>query len=141
MKPHTYRIYSLVLLMLGAFGLAGCDSGDDTTPGELVIEDLTPGTGMEAQNGDLLSVHYTGRLDDGTVFDSSIPRGEPFAFVLGAGTVIKGWDQGLLGMKQGGTRKLTIPPELGYGKQGIPGAIPGNATLTFDVELLQVTRP
>lgn len=141
MKTQSYRVYGFVLLVVGMFGLAACDSSDDTASGELVIEDVTAGTGMETRNGDILSVHYTGKLEDGTVFDSSIPRGEPFEFVLGAGTVIKGWDQGLVGMKQGGKRKLTIPPELGYGKQGIPGAIPGNATLIFEVELLQVTRP
>ena len=103
----------------------------------LQMEDVVVGEGPEAKAGDTVSVHYTGKLTDGTQFDSSVGRA-PFDFQLGAGMVIKGWDQGVAGMKVGGKRKLTIPPELGYGARGFPGAIPPNSTLVFDVELLKV---
>jgi FKBP-type peptidyl-prolyl cis-trans isomerase FkpA len=113
-----------------------------TTPMEensqLHIETTRKGEGATAMNGKRVSVHYTGTLTDGTVFDSSIPRGAPFAFTLGAGQVIKGWDVGLFGMKVGEKRKLTIPPDMGYGADGFPGVIPPNATLIFDVELIAV---
>src|SRR5689334_5656754 len=98
---------------------------------ELLIEDLRHGTGAEAKPGQTVSVHYVGTLADGKKFDSSRDRGEPFNFPLGGGKVIKGWDQGVAGMKVGGLRKLTIPPHLGYGARGFPGAIPPNATLIF----------
>lgn len=103
----------------------------------LKIEDIKLGDGAEAKAGQSVSVHYTGTLVDGTKFDSSKDRGEPFVFDLGAGQVIKGWDQGVAGMKVGGIRKLTIPPELGYGSREI-GPIPANSTLIFEVELLGV---
>ena len=106
----------------------------------LQIEETAVGHGTEAKAGDTVEVHYTGRLTDGTKFDSSVGRG-PFTFKLGAGQVIKGWDQGVVGMKVGGERKLTIPPELAYGDRGFPGAIPPNATLVFDVELFDVHDP
>jgi FKBP-type peptidyl-prolyl cis-trans isomerase FkpA len=113
-----------------------------TQPGatvtELKKEDSKIGTGAEAVTGKSVSVHYTGWLTDGTKFDSSKDRGQPFSFQLGAGQVIKGWDQGVVGMKVGGIRKLTIPPELGYGARGAGSVIPPNATLVFEVELLGV---
>ena len=104
---------------------------------EVIKEDILIGEGVEVQNGDTLQVHYIGTLEDGTKFDSSRDREEPFEFTLGAGQVIMGWDQGLLGMKVGGIRKLTIPPELGYGENG-QGSIPANATLIFEVEILSI---
>jgi FKBP-type peptidyl-prolyl cis-trans isomerase len=105
---------------------------------ELVIEELTPGTGTEAKVGDRVTVHYRGTLANGKQFDASYDRGEPLKFQLGVGQVIKGWDQGVAGMKEGGKRRLTIPPHLGYGAQGAGGVIPPNATLIFEVELLKV---
>jgi FKBP-type peptidyl-prolyl cis-trans isomerase len=105
---------------------------------ELKIEDLQVGTGDEAQKGKTVSVHYTGWLENGTKFDSSHDRRQPFSFPLGAGHVIRGWDEGVAGMKVGGKRKLTIPPDLGYGARGAGGVIPPNATLIFEVELLGV---
>lgn len=105
---------------------------------ELLIEELVVGDGDEAVKGQNVTVHYTGWLANGTKFDSSKDRGEPFVFALGAGQVIKGWDRGVAGMKVGGKRKLTIPAELGYGSRGAGGVIPPNATLRFEVELLKV---
>jgi FKBP-type peptidyl-prolyl cis-trans isomerase FkpA len=105
---------------------------------ELQKEDSKIGTGDEAVAGKRVTVHYTGWLTDGTKFDSSKDRGQPFTFQLGGGQVIKGWDQGVAGMKVGGIRKLTIPPDLGYGARGAGGVIPPNATLVFEVELLGV---
>ena len=102
----------------------------------LEVEDLDFGDGAEVRAGDIASMHYTGWLEDGTKFDSSLDRGVPFEFTLGAGEVIKGWDQGVVGMKINGKRRLIIPPELGYGPRGAGGVIPPNATLTFEVELL-----
>lgn len=104
----------------------------------LIIEDTKIGDGDEAKAGMLVAVHYVGTLTDGKKFDSSRDRGQPFIFQLGAGQVIAGWDQGFEGMKVGGVRNLTIPPELGYGAQGAGGMIPPNATLKFEVELLGV---
>src|SRR5438270_10531766 len=104
----------------------------------LKIEDLKVGTGKEAKSGSQVTVHYVGTLTNGTKFDSSRDRNEGFDFSLGAGQVIKGWDQGVAGMKVGGLRKLTIPPELAYGARGFPPVIPANATLVFEVELLEV---
>ena len=109
-----------------------------TTPSGLVYEELTVGAGAEAASGQRVTVHYTGWLTNGTKFDSSKDRDDPFEFHLGQGQVIKGWDEGVAGMKIGGKRKLTIPPELGYGARGAGGVIPPNATLVFEVELLAV---
>jgi FKBP-type peptidyl-prolyl cis-trans isomerase FkpA len=109
-----------------------------TTATGLKYWDLKKGTGADAKAGSSVKVHYTGWLTDGKKFDSSVDRKEPFAFKLGAGMVIKGWDEGVAGMKVGGKRQLRIPPDLGYGAAGAPGAIPPNATLVFDVELLGV---
>ncbi len=105
---------------------------------KMIIEDSIIGTGATATTGQIVKVHYTGMFPDGRVFDSSLPRGEAFEFPLGAGHVIKGWDEGVAGMKVGGKRKLTIPPHLGYGARGAGGVIPPNATLVFEVELLGV---
>jgi len=108
---------------------------------ELDIEVLEQGTGQEAENGDSLKVHYVGTLEDGTKFDSSLDRGDPFVFTLGVGQVIKGWDQGLLGVKVGEKRKLTIPSELGYGDSGAAGGkIPSGATLVFEIEVLEIIK-
>lgn len=95
---------------------------------------------IKSRKGDVLHMHYTGKLEDGTEFDSSLPKNQPFVFSLGTGQVIKGWDQGLLGMCEGEKRKLVIPSELGYGERGAPPKIPGGATLVFEVELLKIER-
>jgi FKBP-type peptidyl-prolyl cis-trans isomerase len=127
---------ALILLTFAACG--GGDSG--TSPsggGTLGIEDLVVGTGATAAVGDTVSVHYIGTLTNGTKFDSSYDRGQPFSFRIGAGQVIAGWDQGVPGMKVGGKRRLTIPPSLGYGNQAY-GPIPANSTLVFDIELLSI---
>ncbi|MBE8363735.1 FKBP-type peptidyl-prolyl cis-trans isomerase [Leptospira borgpetersenii] len=105
---------------------------------DLVIKDIRIGTGKEAFSGSNVTVHYVGTLVSGKKFDSSRDRRTPFTFNLGAGEVIKGWDRGVRGMKEGGIRKLTIPPELGYGSRGAGTAIPPNSTLIFEVELLKV---
>ncbi len=105
---------------------------------DLKIEDLKAGTGDEAKTGKRVTVHYVGTLTNGSKFDSSRDRNQGFSFELGAGKVIKGWDQGVSGMKVGGLRKLTIPPELGYGARGFPPVIPPDSTLVFEVELLSV---
>jgi FKBP-type peptidyl-prolyl cis-trans isomerase FkpA len=120
---------------------SGPSEGKPAAPaaGTLAIDDLKVGAGAPAVKGKVVSVHYTGRLPDGTKFDSSYDRGQPIEFPLGAGVVIKGWDQGIDGMRVGGKRKLTIPPDLAYGARGTPGGpIPPNATLVFEVELMAV---
>ncbi|MGC9610640.1 MAG: FKBP-type peptidyl-prolyl cis-trans isomerase [Minisyncoccia bacterium] len=115
------------------------NNGEAVLPSGLKIEDEKVGTGAEAVAGKEVTVNYAGTLSDGKKFDSSYDRGQPFSFVLGAGQVIRGWDEGFAGMKVGGKRKLTIPPELGYGNQNVGnGLIPPNSTLIFEVELLDV---
>jgi FKBP-type peptidyl-prolyl cis-trans isomerase len=116
----------------------GPNANEVTTASGLIYSDLAVGTGDLAAAGKTVDVHYTGRLTNGKKFDSSVDRGQPFSFPLGAGRVIKGWDEGVQGMKVGGKRKLTIPSELGYGSRGAGGVIPPHATLIFDVELLGV---
>jgi len=113
------------------------DSNSRTTESGLIISDILNGEGDEASVGQTVSVNYTGTLEDGTQFDTSIGRA-PFSFTLGVGRVIKGWDEGVVGMKVGGKRKLIIPPELGYGTRGAGNVIPANATLIFEIELLKV---
>ena len=108
------------------------------TSSGLEYEDTTVGTGASPQKGQKVSVHYTGRLTNGTKFDSSRDRGQPFTFVIGRGEVIAGWDEGVGTMQVGGQRTLTIPPSLAYGARGVPGAIPSGATLVFEVELLEI---
>ena len=114
----------------------GPEGSEVTTSSGLQYIDLKIGAGATALAGQNVSVHYTGWLENGKKFDSSVDRGQPFSFPLGAGRVIKGWDEGVQGMKVGGKRKLTIPSNLGYGARGAGGAIPPNATLIFEVELL-----
>jgi len=137
----------VILFMFGGFFISNLANNQTTniimeeetnTNEPLQITDTEVGEGEEAVAGKTVVVHYTGRLEDGTVFDSSHNRGEPFEFPLGAGRVIAGWDQGVVGMKVGGKRTLVIAPEMGYGSQGVPGVIPPNATLIFEVELLEV---
>jgi FKBP-type peptidyl-prolyl cis-trans isomerase len=111
--------------------LCGCGRG-------VKITDLKVGEGPEAKKGDILVVHYTGKLADGTVFDSTVEGRKPFEFNLGFGHVIAGWDRGVPGMRVGGKRRLVIPPSLAYGENGSPPAIPRNAELTFDIELLEI---
>ena len=122
-------------VLLGAFlgTVASLSNADD-----LKIETVTEGSGAIAQIGQKVELHYTGKLTDGSVFDSSVKRGQPFSFTLGQGQVIKGWEEGILGMRVGEKRILTIPPDLGYGARGAGSAIPPNATLVFEVELLDV---
>lgn len=112
-----------------------------TTASGLLIEDLEIGSGKEATGpGQFVTVHYSGRLSDGSEFDSSRRHGEPFAFPLGVQYVIRGWDEGVVGMRIGGKRRLTVPPELGYGASGAGGVIPPHATLVFEIELLDISE-
>ena len=120
------------------FEEAGPGGKEVTTSSGLQYIDLTVGTGATAQAGQTVTAHYTGWLENGKKFDSSVDRGQPFSFPLGAGRVIKGWDEGVQGMKVGGKRKLIIPSNLGYGARGAGGVIPPNATLIFEVQLLGV---
>jgi FKBP-type peptidyl-prolyl cis-trans isomerase FkpA len=114
------------------------DMSQTTTASGLIIEDLVVGQGETAQAGSRVKVHYTGWLTNGQKFDSSKDRDDPFDFPLGRGYVIPGWDEGVAGMRVGGSRKLTIPPHLGYGEHGAGGVIPPNATLVFEVDLLAI---
>jgi FKBP-type peptidyl-prolyl cis-trans isomerase FkpA len=133
------RVWSgLFLLVAVAVVVAACAKKEPT---DLVVETLQVGTGEEAKPGQVVSVHYTGWLTNGTKFDSSLDRGTPFQFMLGAGQVIQGWDKGVAGMKVGEKRKLTIPSNLGYGDMGAGNVIPPKATLVFEVQLLGVGNP
>ena len=149
MAHQLYRIAIVVAAIVVAAGCAAAENAEESMGQsnitELIKTDETPGTGHEAAAGRTVTVHYTGWLYDqgkpdhkGKKFDSSHDRGDPFTFRLGRGQVIRGWDDGVAGMKVGGRRTLTIPPAYGYGAEGAPGAIPPNATLVFDVELLDV---
>jgi len=149
MKIFLLGILAVIILGVAGFVLSPNKTSQETDNqpeqqeqimplNELKIEDIVIGGGKEAIAGKVVSVHYTGTLVNGTKFDSSLDRGTPFQFTLGVGQVIQGWDQGFSGMKVGGKRKLTIPPDLAYGTVGVPGTIPPNSTLIFDVELLDV---
>jgi FKBP-type peptidyl-prolyl cis-trans isomerase FkpA len=151
MKQLAARLLAIALaLSSGGWGCSRRASGSGSAESKadkksgpvaatLMVDEVKAGEGATATKGKMISVHYTGRLTDGTKFDSSYDRGQPIDFSLGSGVVIKGWDQGIEGMKVGGKRKLTIPPDLAYGARGTPGGpIPPNATLIFDVELVGV---
>lgn len=143
-----YWVFLIPILVVGALFVLVRSTKPSPTPQvggvetqnmetELKIEDIKVGTGKEAVAGKTIAVHYTGTLENGAKFDSSVDRGQPFTFSLGAGDVIEGWDKGIVGMKEGGKRKLTIPPSMGYGNQAV-GEIPANSTLIFEVDLLKV---
>ncbi|CUS33279.1 Peptidyl-prolyl cis-trans isomerase [Candidatus Nitrospira nitrosa] len=139
-SPYLSSLIAMVVLTLslGVGGSMAENNQEVTTPSGLKYVDQVVGTGEVAVAGKTANVHYTGWLENGKKFDSSVDRGQPFSFPLGAGRVIKGWDEGVQGMKVGGKRKLTIPSDLGYGSRGAGGVIPPNATLVFDVELLGI---
>lgn len=130
-KLQLIGSFALVLVIIGAVFYFG--SGNNKDKSEDIVNIM-----QTAKVGDTVLVHYTGKLQDGTVFDSSVSRGVPFSFTLGENRVIAGWEQGILGMTEGEKKTLTIPPELGYGAMGVPGVIPANATLIFDVELVDI---
>ncbi len=157
MKQQFFLVLALVTVLGLAFGCGNSDKPTTsstpsppgqmkvtgqptTTPSGLQYWDIVVGTGATATTGSMVKVHYSGFLTTGQKFDSSRDRGEPFSFPLGQGQVIKGWDEGVVGMKVGGQRQLRIPPQLGYGAEGAGGVIPPNATLIFDVELLGVGK-
>ena len=142
MQKRLTSLTIIGILFIAILAVFGCNKEQE---GKMVkgmkIVDSVVGEGLEAEKFDILTVHYTGKLEDGTVFDSSKnPGRDPFRFTVGLGQVIQGWEEGFIGMKEGGGRTLTIPPEMGYGAQGAGGVIPPNATLIFDVELLQVEK-
>ena len=140
MKDLTKIVAASALLILALGTAAAAQEEPEVVKGKNGREyiDLVVGDGLDARRGDQVTVHYTGWLEDGTKFDSSLDRGQPFVFPLGDGRVIQGWDLGVAGMKVGGKRKLMIPAKLGYGKRGAGDAIPPNANLIFEVELLSV---
>ncbi len=142
----VFLVIILIIIALGVYFLfrSANNKGQETNPNVyeiqgMKVEILKEGTGESSKNGDSVSVHYVGNIENGKKFDSSVDRGVPFSFVLGQGRVIKGWDLGVLGMKIGEKRRLTIPSDLAYGETGTPGGpIPPNATLVFEVELLGI---
>lgn len=137
-SPTPITVVPTNAIITGESATAGANMDNViTTEGGLQIQDLTVGTGQEVKSGDTVTVNYLGTLTNGTKFDSSYDRNQPFSTQIGVGQVIKGWDEGIVGMKVGGKRKLTIPPALGYGSQPA-GSIPPNSTLIFEVELLSV---
>ncbi len=133
-----YMLFSEPIMNL--FNLSTDSSDNRAEESSLVVEDVLVGSGTTVEAGDTLTVHYVGTLPDGKVFDSSLDRNMPYTFRLGVGAVIRGWDEGLVGMRVGGRRLLAIPPEYGYGAQAV-GSIPSNSTLIFQVELLDVQKP
>lgn len=141
------KIVIIGLILVGGFYVFSINIDNNFLKGDMTesiknnmleIETIVEGSGVESKVGDSLTVHYTGMLEDGTKFDSSVDRGTPFNFILGIGQVIEGWEKGMEGMKVGEKRKLTIQPEYAYGERGVPGVIPPNATLIFEVELLEI---
>lgn len=152
MKQNEWIAVFVAMFVVGFFFIFGqtiinafnsnstqMENGIEAQKPDVTITDTLIGGGDIAETGNRVTVHYTGHFVDGTVFDSSLERKEPFQFVLGEGSVIKGWDTGIVGMRVGGKRTLTVPPELGYGPNDY-GPIPGNSTLVFDIELLKVER-
>lgn len=137
-RNRSIQIGIIAVVVLAIVAFLAYSTMQNKDANTLQIDDLAVGTGAAAKNGDTVVVHYTGWLTDGTKFDSSLDAGTPFEFTLGQGGVIAGWDQGLIGMQVGGKRKLTIPPHLAYGTAGAGGVIPPNATLIFEVELLEI---
>lgn len=142
------KTFRFALLIIAALAFISCSSSKNTSKEEvksniiktasgLQYEDIVVGTGAKPEKGKEVTVHYTGKLEDGSVFDSSVEKNKPFKFKIGIGQVIKGWDEGVMGMQVGGKRKLIIPAELGYGDRAA-GKIPANSVLIFDVELLEV---
>lgn len=143
MQKRMIKLTTTGVMLLVFLSVLGCneEKNEVKMKSGLIIVDNVVGEGLEAAKFDILTVHYTGKLEDGTVFDSSKnPGRDPFRFTVGLGQVIRGWDEGFIGMKIGGTRTLTIPPEMGYGVRGSGDVIPPNATLIFEVELLEVEK-
>lgn len=142
-RNRTARTIAIVIVVAVALSVVALvvwwpKQSEVTTPSGLKYTDITPGTGATPQRGQTITVHYTGTLENGTKFDSSVDRGVPAEYRIGVGELIKGWDEGIMSMKVGGKRRLVVPPALGYGPQGRPPSIPSNATLIFEVELLGV---
>src|SRR5512141_2421803 len=135
---RTFNLFIIALLIAVIAG--ACRKKANMTANGVTWEVIKEGTGASPVPGDAVKVHYTGWLENGTKFDSSVDRNQPFDFIIGVGQVVPGWDEGVMTMRVGGKRKLVIPPQLGYGASGAGGAIPPNATLIFEVELLDVAR-
>ena len=143
MQKRMINIVIIGVMLMAFLAVFGCneEKNEVKMKSGLIIVDNVVGEGLEAEKFDILTVNYTGKLEDGTVFDSSKnPGRDPFRFTVGAGQVIQGWEEGFIGMKIGGTRTLTIPSEMGYGARGAGDVIPPNATLVFEIELLEVDK-